>query len=79
MKRSTNTVVDAVAGCLGNTRAVCRKCYIHPHVLASWNEGRLADEVAAVRRRFRRTPGGLDRTEYLALRWLETFPGQAAP
>jgi DNA topoisomerase-1 len=72
LRRSTNAVVDAVAARLGNTRAVCRTCYIHPDVFASWSEGRLAGELAEVRRRFRRTPDGLDRTEYLVLRWLET-------
>jgi DNA topoisomerase-1 len=65
--------VDEVSGRLGNTRAVCRKCYIHPQVLASWQEGRLADELAQVRRKYRRGVLGLDRPEYLALRWLETF------
>ena len=69
---TTNQVIDAVSCHLGNTRAVCRKCYIHPAVLESWQEGRLADEVAAVRRRFRKGPAGLERSEYVALRWLET-------
>jgi DNA topoisomerase-1 len=69
---ATNEVIDAVAGLLGNTRTVCRKCYIHPRVLARWQDGRLGAELAAVRRRFRRPPGGLDRAELVALRWLET-------
>jgi DNA topoisomerase I len=68
---TTNRVVDAVAARLGNTRAVCRRCYIHPLVLARWEAGSVAEEIAALRRRFRRTPGGLDRSEYLTLRWLE--------
>ena len=71
---ATNKVIDAVSGHLGNTRAVCRKCYIHPMVLANWEEGRLAAEVAAVRRRYRKSPAGLARSEYIALRWLETAP-----
>ena len=69
---ATNKVIDAVSGQLGNTRTVCRKCYVHPLVLTSWQEGRLAEEVATVRRRFRRAPAGLRRGEYIALRWLET-------
>ena len=69
---ATNNVVDAVSTHLGNTRAVCRKCYIHPLVLASWEEGRLTEEVAAICRKYRRPPRGLDRSEYIALRWLET-------
>jgi DNA topoisomerase-1 len=68
---ATNQVIDTVAARLGNTRAVCRKCYVHPRVLEHWQDGRLADELAAVRRRFRRTPSGLDRAEYVTLRWLE--------
>jgi DNA topoisomerase-1 len=32
-----------VAGALGNTRAVCRKCYIHPEILESYLEGELGD------------------------------------
>jgi DNA topoisomerase-1 len=68
-------VVDAVAARLGNTRSVCRKCYVHPAVAASWSEGRLADELAEVRRRYRRTPDGLDRSEYVVLRWLEQTAG----
>ena len=69
---ATNAVIDAVSLHLGNTRAVCRRCYIHPSVLESWQEGRLAEEIAIVRRRYRKTPAGLHRAEYLALRWLET-------
>ena len=66
-----NRVVDAVSGRLGNTRSVCRKCYIHPLVAEHWADGRLSDEIAALRRRFRRPPAGLDRAELLVLRWLE--------
>jgi DNA topoisomerase-1 len=44
--------VDAVAALLGNTRAVCRKCYVHPEVLAAYEEGALerALDARAVRR-----------------------------
>jgi DNA topoisomerase-1 len=71
MARVANGVIDVVARQLGNTRAVCRKCYVHPRVLASWSEGRLGDELAAIRRRYRKAPAGLDRSEHLVLRWLE--------
>jgi len=33
--------VDVVASALGNTRAVCRKCYIHPRVLEAYDKGQL--------------------------------------
>jgi DNA topoisomerase-1 len=32
-------VVDAVAGVLGNTRAVCRKSYIHPGIIECFTNG----------------------------------------
>ena len=38
-QRSIVRAVDQVAGVLGNTRAVCRKCYIHPAVLHAFADG----------------------------------------
>lgn len=40
-RRSVNLVLDQVAARLGNTRAVCRQCYVHPAVLYAWQEGML--------------------------------------
>ncbi len=68
--RTINETVDRVAARLGNTRAVCRSCYIHPRVLESWQEGRLAEEVKLARRRFRKPIQGLDETETLLRHWL---------
>jgi DNA topoisomerase-1 len=39
--------IDVVAGRLGNTRAVCRKCYVHPRILDAYAAG---DLPAALRR-----------------------------
>lgn len=69
--RAMNIVIDEVAHHLGNTRAVCRRCYIHPEVMASWSNGQLADELAAARKS-RRKLKGLDDEEALVLRWLES-------
>ncbi|MCB2254422.1 DNA topoisomerase IB [Pseudomonas chlororaphis] len=41
-KRQVVEMVKAVARQLGNTPAVCRKCYIHPAVLEGFVQGRLA-------------------------------------
>ena len=41
-KKNIVTAIEAVAGKLGNTPAVCRKCYVHPQVLDSYLEGTLA-------------------------------------
>jgi DNA topoisomerase I len=68
--RAMNVVIDEVARHLGNTRSVCRQCYIHPGVMESWAKGRLADELAEARRS-RRKLKGLDDEEALVLRWLE--------
>ncbi|MBX3577516.1 MAG: DNA topoisomerase IB [Rhizobiaceae bacterium] len=70
--RALNAVIDEAARKLGNTRTVCRDCYIHPAVIAAWKEGRLAAEMLETRRRFRKTPDGLDRDEAIVLRWMET-------
>ena len=40
-KQRTVAAVKFVAECLGNTVAVCRKCYIHPQVLESYLAGTL--------------------------------------
>src|SRR6185369_5675228 len=42
-KKIVARVVESVAARLGNTRAVCRKCYIHPEVIDSYLGGTLAD------------------------------------
>lgn len=69
--QAMNRVIDSVAARLGNTRTICRQCYIHPKLVSAWSENRLAGEMNALRRRFRRPPHGLDREEALTLRWLE--------
>ncbi|MDQ6436697.1 DNA topoisomerase IB [Mesorhizobium sp. LHD-90] len=69
-KRVMNTVIDMVAARLGNTRAVCRACYIHPRVLESWEEGRLTEELAEARRARRKIPEGLDEEEAVVRTWL---------
>ena len=38
-KRNVLRAIEAVAKRLGNTKAVCRKCYVHPDVLASYLYG----------------------------------------
>lgn len=42
-KKKIVAAIDAVAGQLGNTRAVCRKYYIHPRILDVYNENKLDD------------------------------------
>lgn len=40
-KKNIVRAVEAVAAKLGNTKAVCRKCYIHPAILDSYVDGSL--------------------------------------
>jgi DNA topoisomerase-1 len=59
--RATKNVVqaiDAVAGLLGNTRAVCRKSYIHPAIIDAYVDGTM---TAAMSRRASGQRGGRGR------------------
>lgn len=69
--RVLNGVIDQVAAHLGNTRAVCRKCYVHPLVVDAWTEGRLGEELQKIRSRVRKPLDGLSGEEDVVLRWLE--------
>jgi len=42
-KKNIVAAIESVAGKLGNTPAVCKKCYIHPHVIDSYLEGTLVE------------------------------------
>lgn len=72
-QRVLNQAIDNVATRLGNTRTVCRDCYIHPRVIESWLAGTLADELSSARKSFRKVLDGLDEEEMIVLRWLETY------
>jgi DNA topoisomerase-1 len=51
LKRNVRRAVEAVAGMLGNTATVCRKCYVHPAILDGYLDGTLR---AILRRRAQR-------------------------
>ena len=40
-RRVVGRAVEAVAVRLGNTKAVCRKCYVHPEIIESYERGEL--------------------------------------
>jgi DNA topoisomerase-1 len=50
-KRAIVRAVDLVAERLGNTRAVCRSCYIHPGVLEAFLDGETIDPPPQVDQR----------------------------
>jgi DNA topoisomerase-1 len=45
MKKNVRDAVERVAARLGNTPAICRKCYVHPEVFAAYADGELLLEV----------------------------------
>ncbi|MDB5303297.1 MAG: topoisomerase [Phycisphaerales bacterium] len=45
-KRNVVQAIEQVARRLGNTRAVCRKCYIHPAILEAYLDGELMRTLA---------------------------------
>jgi len=50
-KRAVVQAIEAAADRLGNTVAVCRKCYVHPAVIEAFEAGELAGSIPASRRR----------------------------
>ena len=72
--RNILRAVDAVAERLGNTRAVCRKYYVHPTLLQAYLLGHTVPQppVAAKQPRRRARPGGaLRRDEVVVLQFLQ--------
>ena len=60
------SVVQAIAAAsarLGNTRAVCKKCYVHPAIVAWFEDGTLAERAKAGTKKRR----SLDRYETATL------------
>ncbi|HVX10690.1 MAG TPA: hypothetical protein VHC22_05880 [Pirellulales bacterium] len=78
-KRNINRAVEVVAEQLGNTKAVCRKCYIHPAVIESYLERTFVDALARkATRRLRGTASRLSVDEAAVLALLEgRHPGES--
>ncbi len=70
LKKHTRAVLQQVADKLGNTPTVCRKCYIHPEIVAAYEGGEFALHIAG-----RRRPAsefGLDDLERAVLNFLKS-------
>jgi DNA topoisomerase I len=78
-RRNITRAVESVAARLGNTPAICRRCYVHPAVIEAYMDGVTLD---AYRRRAERAIAedldGLDRTEALVLGLLQQRLARAA-
>jgi len=73
LKKNLVHAIEVVAARLGNTKAVCRKCYIHPAVMDAYLDGSLASrlrERAAAELRIA-SKHGLDEDEAAVLRMLQ--------
>jgi DNA topoisomerase-1 len=72
-KKHLLQAIDAVAGVLGNTRAVCRKSYIHPAVMEAYMDGTMLDALTQRTQAVRRQKAGALRPQEVAvLRLLES-------
>ncbi len=45
LKKNGKAAIVKVASRLGNTPTICRKCYVHPHVLSAYLDGRLLADI----------------------------------
>ena len=70
LKKHVREVVAQVAERLGNTPTVCRKCYIHPDIIAAYEQGELALGTHIDEQTEDRTT--LDRAERATLRFLKS-------
>ena len=70
-KRNIVRAVESVASRLGNTKAVCRKCYIHPAILEAYVDGSMLTSVVQRARRARRKTGDLTEAEHAVLGLLQ--------
>lgn len=76
-KRNITQAIKEVAAQLGNTPAVCRKCYVHPAVLESYTTGTLLDALQSRSSEGIDTPGLPDRREEEAVLNLLRAAGSA--
>jgi DNA topoisomerase-1 len=59
-RRNVVSAIEDVSKQLGNTKAVCRKCYVHPAVLDSYLEGTLVASLGRrAARKLKESRGGL--------------------
>jgi DNA topoisomerase-1 len=78
-KQNVVAAIDEVAEVLGNTRAVCRKCYVHPVVLDRYMDGGLLDLPARAMARGPRPAGtGLTAAEKAVVALLQRKPRKTA-
>ena len=70
-KRNIVAAIEQVAKRLGNTKAVCRKCYIHPAVLDAYLDGSMLETIAQRARKISRAVDRLTANEAAVLNLLQ--------
>lgn len=70
-KKNIVAAVESVAKRLGNTKAVCRKCYIHPAIFDAYMDGSMLKTVAQRARRAARSADALSEGESAVLGLLQ--------
>jgi len=79
-KRNIVHAIESVAKRLGNTRAVCRKCYVHPAVLNAYLDGSLLRSLRErVEGEIRKGLAGLRPEEAAVLAFLQERLRREAP
>ncbi len=71
-KRHVVAAIEAVAKRLGNSKSICRKCYVHPDIIQAYLDGSLTRPLTpAIRRALPRTTGCWSSDEAAVLASLE--------
>jgi DNA topoisomerase-1 len=70
-KKNIVSAIEQVAKRLGNTRAVCRKCYVHPAILDAYLDGSMVKTVAQRAGRAARAIGRMTESEAVVLGLLQ--------
>ena len=70
-KKNIVRAIEEVAKQLGNTRAVCRKCYVHPAVIDAYLDGSMMKTMAQRADRAKRAIGSLTKSEAAVLGLLQ--------
>jgi DNA topoisomerase-1 len=70
-KKNIVSAIEQVAKRLGNTRAVCRKCYVHPAVIDAYLDGSMLKTVAQRAGRAARAIGRMTESEAVVLGLLQ--------
>jgi DNA topoisomerase I len=78
-KKNVVSAIEEVARQLGNTRAVCRKCYVHPAVIDAYMDGTIMKTMAQRANGVARAVGKMTASEAVVLGLLQRRLARAAP